>query len=97
MVASVGISIGVSALLSPLTNLSALLSTVVAGYLVSTLLRNFHASILSIAIGPIDTLFTISGLLAVLGGIAAMLNLRSLRTREPVQSAKELRDEKCQQ
>lgn len=84
------------ALLTPLTNLAALLSTVVAGYLVSTLLRNFHASILGIAIGPIDTLFTISGLLAVLGGIAAMLNLWSLGTREPVQSAKELRDERNQ-
>ncbi|MFL5659818.1 MAG: MFS transporter [Ktedonobacteraceae bacterium] len=70
----------VSALLSPLTNLAALLSTVAAGYLVSTLLHNFHASILGIAIGPIDTLFTISGLLAVLGGIIAMLNLRSLKT-----------------
>jgi MFS family permease len=66
------------ALLTPAMNLAALLSTVTAGYLSSTLLRGFHATILGITFGSIDTLFTISGVLALVGGVSAMLNLRGV-------------------
>ena len=46
-----------------------------AGALVSTVLRDFHASVLGIAFGPVDTIFTGMGLLAVIGG--------NLRASEP--------------
>ena len=49
-----------------------------AGSLVSTVLRGFHASILGIAFGPVNTVFTGMGLLAVIGGIYARVSLRSM-------------------
>jgi hypothetical protein len=41
-------------------------------------LRGFHASVLGIALGPVDTVFTATGLLAVAGGLYARTNLRDL-------------------
>lgn len=61
---------------SPITSGASLLSIAVAGYLASTVLRGFHASLLGFAIGPIDTIFTVTGLLILAGGLYAVAGLR---------------------
>jgi MFS family permease len=68
----------VTAVINPLGRLAALVSIALAGFLVSTVLRGFHASVLGIAFGPVDTVFTGLGLLAVIGGIYARVSLRSM-------------------
>jgi MFS family permease len=61
----------VMAVLNPAGRLAAFVSVVLTGALVSTVLAGFHATILGIHFGPIDTLFTATGLLAVAGGVYA--------------------------
>ena len=56
----------VMAVINPLGRLAALLSVVLAGYLVSAVLHGFHASLLGISFGPVDTVFSGMGLLAVM-------------------------------
>ncbi len=71
----------VTAVINPLGRLAALLSVALAGSLVSTVLRGFHASVLGIALGPVDTIFTGMGLLAVIGGIYTRVSLRDMIAR----------------
>ncbi len=71
----------VTAVINPLGRLAALVSVVLAGYLVSTVLHGFHASVLGISFGPVDSVFTGFGLLAVAGGIYTRVSLRSMITR----------------
>jgi MFS family permease len=78
----------VMAVINPLGRLAALISVVLAGYLVSTVLRGFHASILGISFDPVDTVFTGMGLLAVAGGIYARISLRQMNA-EPTPSSRE--------
>jgi MFS family permease len=66
----------VTAVINPLGKLAALISIAVAGYLAGSVLQDFHASILGLSFGPVDTVFTVMGLLAVAGGIYARINLR---------------------
>jgi MFS family permease len=61
----------VAALLIPLYGLSAALASMLAGWLASTVLRGFHASLLSVTLGPLDTILTGAGLLVVAGGLYA--------------------------
>ncbi len=68
----------VTAVINPLGRLAALISVALAGSLVSTVLHGFHASILGISFGPVDTVFTGLGLLAVIGGLYTRINLRHL-------------------
>lgn len=68
----------VTPVINPVGRLAALVSVAVAGSLVSTVLRGFHASVLGIAFGPVDTVFTGMGLLAVAGGLYARSNLRDM-------------------
>lgn len=68
----------VIAVFTPATSLVGMLSVILVGYLASTLLQNFHATILGLTFGAIDLIFTVTGLLVLLGGIYAMLNLRSV-------------------
>jgi MFS family permease len=58
----------VVAVINPVQQLASMLSVVAAGWLASTALRNFSASVAGVHIGPIDTIFTASGLLIVIGG-----------------------------
>lgn len=67
------------ALLVPLMNLAGMLSALVAGYLDSSLLRGFHLVVWGVVFGPLDTIFSVAGLLAIFGGLQAMLALRGLR------------------
>jgi len=71
----------VTAVINPLGRLAALLSVALAGSLVSTVLRGFHASVLGISFGPVDTVFTGFGLLAVVGGIYTRVSLRDMIAR----------------
>ncbi len=71
----------VTAVINPVGRLAALLSVALAGSLVSTVLRGFHASVLGISFGPVDTIFTGLGLLAVVGGIYTRVSLRSMIAR----------------
>lgn len=66
----------VMAVINPLGRLAALISVVVAGVLVSDVLDGFHAHLLGITFGPVDSVFTGMGLLAVAGGIYARFSLR---------------------
>ncbi len=70
----------VEAALMSLLSLASLASIIVAGLLDGTLLRGFHARVLGLAVGPIDTIFTGAGLLALAGGLYAARNLRYTST-----------------
>ena len=65
----------VAAVFHPATALSSLLSTTVAGYLASTVLRGVHFSFLGLSWGTIDLLFTATGLLILAGGLYARTRL----------------------
>jgi hypothetical protein len=65
--------------INPLGRLAALVSIALAGALVSTVLRGFHAQLLGIRFGPVDTIFSGMGLLALAGGLYARLSLRGVR------------------
>jgi MFS family permease len=67
----------VTSVLNPVGKLASLLSIAIAGYLVSSVLDGFHATFLGLTFGPVDTIFTGMGLLAIAGGIFAWTNLRS--------------------
>ena len=66
----------VNSIFMPATMLTSLISTALAGALASTALQGFHATLFGLHFGPIDTIFTASGILAFLAGIYALLNLR---------------------
>lgn len=72
----------VTAVLSPVMSAASTLSVALAGYLDSTVLRDFHSTFLGIAFGPVDTIFTCAGILAVIAGFYAMLNLRDIRLED---------------
>lgn len=68
----------ISAILSPAFSLASLCSVALAGFLASTILRGFHAAVFGIAFGPIDTVFSATGLLELVAGIVALLSLRGV-------------------
>lgn len=68
----------VIAVINPLQALASILSISLAGTLASTLLSGFHATLAGIDFGPIDTIFTATGVLIVLGGLYAMVGLRGV-------------------
>jgi MFS family permease len=68
----------VMAVINPLGRLAALLSVALAGALVGVVLRGFHTTLLGISFGPVDTVFTGTGLLAVAGGLYARASLRHI-------------------
>jgi MFS family permease len=68
----------VSAVLTPLMTGASLASIALAGYLDSTLLHGFHAAILGVQFGAIDTIFLAAGVMVVLGGLYAMVALRGV-------------------
>jgi MFS family permease len=69
----------VTAVINPVGRLAAFFSVIIAGYLVSVPLQNFHASVLGIIhFGPVNTVFTFTGLLAVAGGLYARASLGAM-------------------
>lgn len=85
----------ISALLNPITTVATLLGSAAAGYLDSVLLQHFHIVLLHVSLGPVDTIFTIAGLLLLISGIYAMVSLRGetintvSTTASPEQSMKQ--------
>ena len=63
-------------LLLPVMNLATLISTIIAGSLVSTVLQGFHLTIIGLTIGPIDGMIMLSGLITCIAGMFAMTQLR---------------------
>lgn len=55
---------------------ASLLSSALAGWLDSDVLRGFSATFLGLRFGPVDTLLTVTGLLICAGGVYAALGLR---------------------
>jgi MFS family permease len=68
----------VSAILSPAFSLASLCSVALAGFLASTVLHGFHAAVLGLSFGPIDTLFSATGVLELLAGAVALVSVRRL-------------------
>jgi MFS family permease len=83
----------VSAVFSPLVQLASIISMALAGYLASTLLRQFHLVVAGVTFGPYNTLFAIGGILFVLSGLATIVPLRAIpepdATSEPAAAAAE--------
>jgi MFS family permease len=77
----------VQSVLLPLLQLATFLSIAVAGYLDSTLLHNFAASLFGQRFHAVDTIFLVSGLLIALGGIYALVALRGAGGATPPPSA----------
>ena len=69
----------VSSVLVPALSGSELIGIALSGYLASTLLRDFHATVFGIKVGPVDTIFTAMGLALVAAGMYALVNLRGIR------------------
>ncbi len=72
----------VTAVFSTMISAAFTLSIVLAGYLDSKVLRDFHMTFWGIAFGPIDSIFTGAGILAVFAGFFAMVNLRNIRLED---------------
>lgn len=68
----------VVAVLDPATMLASVGSMVLAGLLVSTILRTFSARVLFLQLGPVDTIYLVMGLLTLLAGGYAMVQLRGV-------------------
>jgi MFS family permease len=69
----------VSSVFVPALSAAELIGIAVSGYLASTVLRGFHAKVLGINVGPVDTIFTLVGGFLVAAGIYALVNLRGVR------------------
>ncbi|HCI82439.1 MAG TPA: MFS transporter [Ktedonobacter sp.] len=79
----------ITALFNPIVTVATLVSSASAGYLDSVLLQHFHVVVLSISFGPVDTIFTVAGLLLLISGIYAMVNLRGNSSMKQVLEAQE--------
>jgi MFS family permease len=77
----------VMAIMQPMMMFASLVSIGAAGYLASTVLEGFHAEVLGMSFGPIDSILTAAGALALLGGLFAMVALRGVRLPGPTQEA----------
>lgn len=65
----------VTATLNPTSALMQVLGTTLAGFLASTVLLHFHTQALGLTFGPIDTIFTGSAALVMIGALYALLRL----------------------
>ena len=63
------------AVFNPINQLASMLSVVAAGWLASTALHGFTATVAGTHIGPIDTIFAAAGVLVVLAGAYAYITL----------------------
>jgi MFS family permease len=65
----------VMSVINPVGRLAALLSVIVAGFLVSTVLRGLNVTVLGVRFNSVSAVFTGMGLLAVAGGLYARASL----------------------
>jgi MFS family permease len=69
------------AVFNPVNMAASTTSVVVAGFLASTVLRDFHGTVTGVHIGRIDTIFTVSALLIVAAGVYGYFALPPAGTR----------------
>ncbi|GCE15188.1 MFS transporter [Tengunoibacter tsumagoiensis] len=67
----------VSGVTWPCMSMASMLSTFLAGFLSSTALHHFHATLGGMHFGFVDTIYTVVGLLALIASINAMRKLRT--------------------
>ncbi len=77
----------INSVLNPLLYLSSVLSSAIAGFLASTVLRGFHAEILGMRFTTVDTIFAVAAVLMLLAGLVAARALSGLLVRVPEESA----------
>lgn len=68
----------VAAVINPVQALVSILSISLAGTLASTVLNNFHSTLAGIHFGPIDSIFTGTGILIALSAFYALAGLRGI-------------------
>jgi hypothetical protein len=61
---------------TPVMTVALMLSSTLAGSLASTVFHRFHAMLLGLVFTPVDTIFTATGFLAVVGGLYVMVMWR---------------------
>jgi Na+/melibiose symporter-like transporter len=66
----------VSAVLNPAISLASVGSMAISAIIVSTALRDIHARFLGMSFGPVDTLFSVAGVMCFGAGLFAMVRLR---------------------
>lgn len=79
----------VIAVFRPVTNLASIVSVSISGWLVSTLLHDFHVTVAGITLGPIDVILMAGGILILVGGIYASFNLRNVKLQDEGKTASE--------
>ncbi|GHO62620.1 hypothetical protein KSC_015120 [Ktedonobacter sp. SOSP1-52] len=52
-------------------------------------MKVFHATAFDVTFGTIDTIFSVSAILIILGGLYALINLRHIRLDEKLSSPQE--------
>lgn len=76
----------VAAVIGPVTTVGSLISVLGAGYVSGVLLARLHLQALGLTFGPIDTVFTISGIIVLLAGAVAAFSL--FETKESAQATR---------
>jgi len=66
----------VTAVFTPVNRIAGILSTMAAGWLLSSVLRNFSVSLAGLRLGPVDVIFLASGGLLMVSGLYARIALR---------------------
>jgi predicted MFS family arabinose efflux permease len=75
------------AVFNPINQLSSMLSTVAAGWLMSTVMLGFHADVGGLHLGPIDTIFSAVALLFIFAAGYGFLRLPRLEKSSPASEA----------
>lgn len=65
----------VSSVINPLVTIATLISVSGAGYVSGILLAHLHFQLLGLTFGPVDTVFTISGVIILLAGVFSAFSL----------------------
>lgn len=73
----------VMSVLMPAIQLGSILSMAVAGWLASTVLLDFHASLAGVRLGRVDSIFEVGAVLIVLGALYAAAALREVDRPDP--------------
>lgn len=79
----------VSSLMNPAAMVAALAGSALAGYLDGVLLRGFSATLFGLRFGPVDTIYMGAGVLIVVSGVYALVELRGADQRARYTSGRE--------
>ena len=73
----------VSGVLQPAISIATVAGIGIAGLMAGTVLHGFHARILGMTFGSIDSIFTAAGLLGLVAGVYARFGLRGVLRTKP--------------